>query len=885
MSWLSRVANVFRRRRLDRDIAQELSFHRERRTQDLIAGGLSPAAARRQAALRFGNATAVQEQSAEAKLAVWLESLVQDIRFGLRLMRKHPAFTAVAVLSLALAIGLATSVYSLADALLWRPLPVADPDRLFQIAFHDNRGPVEPELVSFQMFEQMRDAAAEAIELFAIGAEDRQHVVTGPAGEEEEWISEGVTPGMFSALGLRPLLGRVFTGEDRGGNAPVVLSFSFWQSRFGGDPAVIGRTFRPPATLPGRRDLTLDIVGVLEPGFTGADAGTVTDLWMPLAAANPFLSFSSQIGSRVWGRLKRGVSPERARGMLQAAVTNLRRALPDSARGPGQAYLDTPLVLHPAAAGSAVRRLPLQRPLTAMMGVVALVFVVACVNLANLYLARAGSREREIAMRASLGADRFRLIRQMLIECGLLTGTASILALAIAYWSRAPLARLLNANLQVPASLDVRLLVILLALGGAATLLFGTVPALRLSKLAASAAGNRATVRYRPAAWLIAVQVACCFAVLFLGGLLLTTYWKRDHQDAGFRTAGVYQFTLSAPDLVPQMGRGDPAQVASVWRRLREHMAALPGVAGASGNSGQLPPGLVTAPLPGGSPAMLAAMSVFPGLFDMLRIPILEGRDFTEAEAALVPPGSVGSQTVLINQKLKLLLFGQAGAVGRSIQVETFGRPATHQIVGVVADSRLGEFRETPPPTVYFATSGNFNGGLWVACDIDPSTLLPLLRREITRTYPFRVMRIISVEEMARAAIAQERALAVLSLLLSGIALLLATVGFYGILSYSVLERTRELGIRLALGLSRHGVARMLLRDLAPGTLSGVAAGAALGFASTRLIESLLFETQPSDPASLLAPALVLAAALACAAVPPVWRAMRINAAAALRHE
>lgn len=892
MSWLSRVTNVFRRRRLDRDITEELRYHRERRAQDLIAGGLSPAEAQRQAALRFGNTTSFHEQAAEVKLAVWLDSLVQDGRFGLRLMRKHPAFTAVAVLSLALAMGLATSVYSLADALLWRPLPVPDPDSLFHIAFHDNRGPVEPELVSFQMFEQMRDAAADAIDLFAMGTEERKRVVTGRDGEEEEWIAEGVTPGMFPALGLEPLFGRLFTDQDRGGNVPVVLSYPFWLARFGGDPDVLGRTFRIPTTIPGRPDVVIEIAGVLEPGFNGTDAGTVTGLWMPLAAANPFLAYSGQIASRVWGRLKPGVSREHARDLLQASVTNLRRADPEQVRNTGQfynagqAYLDAPLVLRPAAAGSAVRRFPLERPLTVVLGVVALVFLVACVNLANLFLARAASREQEIAMRASLGAARFRLVRQMLIECGMLTAAASALALGLAYWSRAPLARLLDASLNIPASLDVRLLAILLTLGAAATLVFGIVPALRLSKLAARVAGDRITARDRPAAWLIAAQVACCFAVLFVGGLLLATYWKRDHQDAGFRTAGVYQFILNAPDLMPQMGRGDPAQVAAVWRRLREHVAGLAGIAGASGTVGTLPPGITEARLPDGNKVMLSAMPVFPGLFRMLEIPILEGRDFTEAEAAEVPPGSVAeSPTVLINRTLARLWFGDADPVGRIVEIRAFGRPARHQIIGVVADSRLGDFRQPPQPTVYFATSGNFSGALWVASSLDPVTLLPLLRHEIPTVHPFRITQISPVESLARGAIARERALALLSLLLAGVALILAAVGFYGILSFSVVERTRELGIRLALGLSRPGAAGALLYDLAPGTLAGVVAGAAIGFASTRFVASLLFETRPYDPVSLLAPALALTAALAVAAAVPVLRVMRIDPAAALRHE
>src|SRR5579872_2166711 len=569
MSLLSRIVNAVRSNRLDRDLADELQFHIDARIEELVRGGTPLRQAEREARRHFGNTLALRESSREAKLVPWLESLAQDIRFGARVLLKNRAATFAALATLSLALGASTAAFTLIDGLMLKPLPVYQPDRLVYFSYSqggpaDHLGVVNPpadvERFSYPVYRLFRDSVSAQADLFTASSQFERSVVFADAGGRTEkargqWISGN----FFSTLHLRPALGRLIAPADdqRPGASPVaVLSYRYWMRRFAGNPAVLGRWFT-------MNEVQYQIVGVAEKSFSGIEPGISSEIWVP-----NMMWESRAFASPGWGwmallaRLKPGVTREQLRGRMQAVFTNFRRErLRVAVRGdaPQDAidrYLNAPLKIHDAAHGPSGMRSSFTQPLLILALVAGLVLLIACSNLANLFTARALAREREMAMRISIGAGRGRLLQQVLIEGGLLTAAACLAGLAFAQLAAPTIVGMLSRS-DSPAYLDLggdgRILAFTAIAGIATVLLFGLIPALRASRVSPGVALKSGTGRHsgraavlRP---MVTAQVAFSFMVLFLGGLLITTFEKLSHVDLGFSKEGVALFTVDARQL------------------------------------------------------------------------------------------------------------------------------------------------------------------------------------------------------------------------------------------------------------------------------------------------------------------------------------------------
>ena len=552
MSWWSRLTNVFTAGRLERELDEELQFHRDERIRELMAGGLSRAAATSAVARRFGNPLLLREQSRDVKLFPWLDSLFRDVRYGARALGKHAGVTGASVLSLGLALGACVAAFSLVDALILRPLPVRQPERLVYLAFPtDNPERPEGETYSDPLFVRVRDASREHVTLFAMSTQVvRPTIFSDSGGEKERLRTQYLSGDAFEQLGVKPAAGRLIglQDDDRPGAHPVaVLSHAFWLRRFGGDPSVLGRWL----TLEGRQ---LEIVGVAERTFTGVEPGRPTDLWLPYTMYNPRAFGNPQFGwFRIFGRLKDGVQVEQAQSVVHAAFSSFRREYaPRLFDGPDRSperiarFINTPLYLRPAANGPSPLRQQFERSLWIMGAIAALVLLIAGSNVANLFLARIAAREREMALRLSIGASRQRLVQQMLVESAIVAGAACLLGLLFAEFAGPAVVQTLSSP-DDPVSLDLRSDWRLLTFAGLlaliTTALFGIVPALRASSVAPLTAlksgGGRSSGRAGVMRPFVAAQVAFGLMVLFVGSLLVLSFAKLTRVDPGFATSDV----------------------------------------------------------------------------------------------------------------------------------------------------------------------------------------------------------------------------------------------------------------------------------------------------------------------------------------------------------
>jgi predicted permease len=737
MSWLSRLANVFRSDRLDRDLDAELRFHIEAGTEELIARGLTPDDAAREARRHFGNRLLLRESSREAKLFSWLESALQDLRFGLRMLRKTAGVTAAAVLSLSLAIGACTAAFSLIDALMLRPLPVHDPGKLVYCSYPQFDAEFnEGTFISDALYDRFLRASNQKMELFGTNiAGPLQSVSFQDSGDEEDNVrAQWISGDGFRILGIGPALGRLLTATDDGRNV-AVLSYSFWTRRFGSSPTVLGRWFV-------HRGKEVQIVGVTQKGFEGLALGYRMDLLFPAthaaSAPDPDSGWNA-----VWGRLKPGVAPEQARQALQAAFTNYRRDHPSEfirAGGPPDQlpkYMNAPLNLRPAATGTpSMVRMDFERPLWILAVVVVLVLLIACSNVANLLVARAAAREREMALRISIGAGRARLIQQLLIESGLLAGTASILGLAIASAAAPSIVNLLSPS-DYPAYLDLqigwRILGFVALISIATTVLFGLAPALRASSVspheALKTGGAKQSARIGLLRPLLASQVGFSFVVLFIGGLLLVSFQKITSVDLGFSKDRVVLFDIGIKESV----QNEHAYVLvlpllDLVRRIPTVEAAGLSIQGLIGGNFAwvMRPGIR---FPGREPESLKPryLEVSPGFFEAMRMRLLDGRDFTARD---MPPGSTA---VVVNQEfVRQYLAGKNPLGKRFEKTGDDPRPVPQEIVGVIRDAKYNNLREPNSPTIY----GPWRlpaGTLEVRTSGDPLAITPAIRQAIPR--------------------------------------------------------------------------------------------------------------------------------------------------------
>jgi putative ABC transport system permease protein len=878
MSLLSRITNAFRGEGLSREIDEELQSH----VAEAIEQGRDPIEAKK----ALGSALRRGEESRDIRIAAWLDSLRADAVFGWRQLMKHKVTSGAAILSLALAIGSCTSAFRLIDALLLRPLPVAEPDRLYALAyqFNDRDGKtVTGDMCEYPLFRQMRALVKDQAELIAISGAWSIDLTYGSEDATEKAYQQYVSGWMFQSFGLRPALGRLLTENDDltpGAHPYAVLSYDYWTRRFGQDPKVIGRTFRADGDV-------YQIVGVAPAPFTGTEPGKVTDLFVPTMMIKQGAIFRSDYRwFRTYVKLKAGVALAPVRDKLRPAFRAFLEERAKAFKGMPQrdvdGYLAQTLVLNPAGSGVSGTQRGYGRPLAVLGALVALVLLISCANVANLMTARAAARAREIALRVSIGAGRGRLVQLVLVECAWIAFLAAAVGSLFAAWSAPFVVGMINlpdnpVRLVLPA--DGRVLGFGLAMALGVTMLFGLAPALRASAVkpvSALKGGDDPHARRRLMHALIAAQVAFCFLVLFVAGLFVATFDRLAHQPTGF----------SADRLLTVETVTARPQPAALWDQVADQLRAVPGVetvaisewplmTGASWN------GFIS--VNGGPPGEIDCyfLTVSSAWRDVMRIPLVEGRDFR--------PGDTMPGTAIVNRKFARQYFGADQVVGKSFDVVSNEGPRTrYQIVGLVGDVRYKDMREPVQPSAYFPFRATYTHASFIVrtAGADPLALASVLRREVPRARPgFHVSTIRTQLELVQQHTIIERLLARLALFFAAVALLLAAIGLYGVLDYSVLQRRREIGIRIAIGAQSSDIARRVTADVLAMVVAGAVSGIVLGMISARYIGSLLYEVKPGDLGMVAFPTLAILGVTVLAALPAIVRAVGMDPVASLRSE
>jgi putative ABC transport system permease protein len=883
----------------DAELREELKTHLDMAVEDRIARGESPAEAAAAARREIGNLSQVQEATRDVWGGRWLAHLAQDVRYAARIFRRNPAFAVVAILSLALGIGANTALFEVVDAVRLRPLPVSDPDGLFEVrlaTLEGARGNFQSwhPAVTQPVWRELQERQ-QAFELFAWS---RARFNLSESGEARPADGLWVTGDFFDILGLRAAQGRLLSPEDdRPGCAPrAVLSHAFWQRAYGGDPSVVGRTI----TL---RTRPIEIVGIAPADFHGLEVGRTFDVVLPLCAEAGLSADGkgrAQAGTTWWlmmfGRLKPGWTLERATAHLAAVSPEIfRSTLPAGYPAVSvQGYLAMTLIAAPGGQGLSQLRESYSSPLWLLLGIAGLVLVIACANLANLLLARATAREREISVRLGLGASRGRLIRQLLTESLLLvtigTVCAVLLARVMAPWLVAAL-ETTDRNITLPLIVDWRVLGFATLLAVATCLLFGLAPAIRGTRVTASSVlratargmspGRESVVLRRG---LVVVQIALSVALLFGSLLFVRTLRNVLGVDPGFRSEGLLVADIDSTRL-----RLATDLRAAHEKMITERVQAIPGLEGAatvevvpvSGDAGGND---VWPEANRGAKFNTFVNYVGAGYFRVLGAPVIAGREFDLRDRI----DSV--RVVIVNETFAEKLGGAAAAIGQRVTREsTPGTPEeTYEVVGVVGNSAYTALKDEPYPTMYYAgtqTDAGLVTRLMVRSSLPPASTTASITAALTNLDPRITVSYTIVPTMIHDTLVQERLLAALSAGFGVLAAVLTMVGLYGLIAYSVTRRSTEIGVRMALGASRTNILRLVLRETGVLLAIGVAVGAAVAMAGGQTASSLLFRVRPYDPLTLIASVLILSAVALAASYGPARRATRIEPVVALRAE
>jgi putative ABC transport system permease protein len=883
MSWIRRFINLFRRSRLDWELEEELASHIE----EAIERGRSTDEARR----AFGAILRHREASRDIKLLPWLDALVSDVVFGWRQLNKHRAASAAAILSLALAIGATTAAFRLVDALLLRPLPVKEPNHLYYFAttyFDDRVGrPDYREDSDYPTFLEYRQALAGKAELIVAGYASQQDVTFPGRDSIERPFREFVSGNFFDQLGIQPALGRRLTPNDDikpAGHPVAVIGYDYWIRHFARDPATIGKTFLLAGTQ-------YQIVGVAARGFTSTEPGVFTDIYLPAAMNVPALNSRGWSWFRILVRPKPGVTLEQIRQPIQALLSHdLEQRIkiwnPDTPKKAIANFLNQSILLRPAAGGASELKKDYRRPLIILGVLVLLVLAVACANVGNLLSVQAAARAREMALRISIGAGRHRLIQLVLIESLLLAGIAALAGVLFSWWS-APLVVSMLAPPEQPVRLVLDADWRVLSFGGSLTVvlavLFGIAPALRASSIhpiSALRGGPDLPARRGFMQSLVAMQVAFCVLVLFVAGLFVVTFDRLSNRPLGYSPQHV---------VAVHVGRPPTKQPAQIWRQVSGRLPGVESVAFAgwtlmSGNHWTVTVHISGRPEQGLSPYCL---DVSPGFFETMRIGLIDGRDFRDDDQA---PGTKGQAEPapgvgIVNEAFARTYFDGRNPVGQTVTLrEGQNALAPVEIVGLVRNAVYSTVRETIRPTIYVPVGSRNAGTLLLRTTGDPLALTAELRREIPRVSAgYSVSNVEAQSALVRRQMVREKLVATLSLFFAIVALILAAVGLYGVLTYSALLGRREIGIRMALGARPAHVVRRLTGNALVTVMAGIAAGIAGGFACGRFAESLLFGVKATDSKMIALPAITLLATAVAAAIPPVVRAVRLDPSQVLR--
>jgi predicted permease len=881
MSWWSRLANVLRPSRLDRDLDDEQRFHIESRAEELMAQGLSRRAALDEASRRFGNRLRLREASRDVKLVTWLESLGRDLRLGARLLRRDAVVSVAAVISLGLAIGACTAAFSLIDALILRELPVRDPQQLVYVNRVGQRGDERfSTMFSYPLFDRVRQTLAPRMEVFSMSHQSlRQAILADAGGVEEKVVAQFVSGNAFGALGVSAIVGRVLTPSDDvapGGHPVAVISHAFWARRLGGSRDAIGSWL----TLEQR---PYRIVGVAQAGFTGAQPGILTDVWVPNMMFQP-QAFNGPHWNwlQIWGRLAPNATRTDLRPIVATAFTNFDEENATPGKGRNQRAAESAIDLQPASTGLSHVREDFEQPLLALAAIVAVVLLIACSNVANLLLARGAARTREMALRASIGAGRARLLQQVLIESSVLTVVSTVLGVLCAIFAVPLIVNMLTTNenpVYLEARLDWRALFFVAALGCVTTALFGLAPAIRASSATPGEAAARGARRYTANAGmarsLVTAQIGFSLMVLFVAGLLLRSFDRLLAVDLGFTPDRLVLLTVEARD------RLEPEQARAVGRQLLERVQMLPGVESASMSGWALFRGWSNGnevDVPGRGLSRTFRLVVSSQFFRTMGTRIIDGRELQPSDTDESDPTAV-----VVNETFARRYLPGERAVGRRLTTTRRGQVVSYEIVGVVADARDGSVRGATSPYL-FSPIGDPDGTLEIRTSLAARPLADRVRLELPQVHPsLRLVDVTLQRSLVTNTLLRERLLAVLSGFFAALGLALAAVGLYGISSYAVVRRTREIGIRLALGAQPMAVVRSILGRVAIAVTAGIVVGLAGGIYFAEFVRTLLFEIEPISTSSLSLPVLWLLAVALLAAWVPARRATRVDPAEALR--
>ena len=883
MSWIKRL---FSRRRLYGDLSDEIGGHLDEKVEELMADGMSRKEAAAAARREFGNVTLVEQDGRGIWRWLAVESLLLDVRYGLRTLRRNPGFTAAAVLTLALGIGANTALFSVIDAVLLRPLPFHEPGRLVAVNCVDVRHPSSTGEVSYPAFLDWR-SRSHSFEAMSVW---NPSSFTYTGGDQPESVAGVVvSANLFSMLGVSPAIGRGFVEEEdkpSGGPQPVVLSYEFWQSHFGGDPNVLGRA------------LTLDsekfsVVGVMPPQFQFPVRAKRVELWTTIAND---LKGNSQIAAQrgvaylqVIARLKPGVEVPRAQADVQLIQEQLNRQYPENRpRG-------ATIVLESDAIAGEMRPM-----LMILLGAVGFVLLIACANVASLMLARATVRQREFTLRAALGASRGTLVRQLLTESLMLAMIGGVLGLVVARWATSALLSIAPRSLARASGvgIDVRVLGFTFVVALATGVIFGVAPAMQASRSDANqaqrengrgASAGPGSTKLRSV--LVVSQLAIAIVLLIGAGLLLRSFDRLRHVDPGFRVDHMLTFLLDVP-----AERHPGAQRAVFVHDLLQSTRALPGVKSASAVFGLPLDGdrsMFTSleieghPVPGSQRPRVEFRIIESNYFNAMKIPLLQGRTFTARDEQGGPPLAIVNETFA-----RQILHGES-PLGRRIKPNiSFGDSDVaplREIVGVIADVKSGNISGDTGPEVYVPqTPTDFIGEMTIVVRTatNPNALVPAMRSLVSsmdKDLPLREVE--TLEQYVSGSISAPRFEAVLLTTFAALAFTLTIIGLYGVVSYSVAQRTREIGIRMALGAQPERISHMVVREGALLTLLGVAAGLMASFFVMRLIRSLLYGIGTTDPATFVAVPLLLMGVALLASYVPARRAMRVDPVVALRYE
>jgi predicted permease len=900
-----RLRSLFRRRQVEQELDEELRYHLERQIEEHIAKGMTEEEARYAALRAMGGVEQRKEECRDMRRVNFIENLLQDLRYSTRMLLKNPGFTLIAVVTLALGIGANSAIFSLFDALMLRTLPVRQPEQLVLLKRREasNRTIYD---VAYSMFERLREQPQVLAEVAANWLIERSETADSP-GADPGQVRVGMASGnYFSTLGVRAVSGRTFTPEDNrvpGGHPVAVISYGYWQRRFALAPDIVGRTLK-------LTDTTYTIIGVTPRGFSGEWVGRPADLWVPFMMASQVMpevpGGPPKFPALVIGRLKPGVTAAQAQAASQLIYQQALLEEAGSTLTPQQHQFiaQRRIELESAASGYSAQRQALTQPLQILAGMVGLVLLAVCANVANLLLARAATRECELAVRQALGAHRLRIARQLLTESLLLALAGGAVGLLFAVWGTSLLTTMLTVgplstgvednSVALDLRLDRRVIACTALLCLLSSLIFGLAPALRSSKVALTAAlkersASSGRTRFSLGKLLVIAQLALSLVLLVGAGLFVRTLRNLQTQDTGFDQNNLL-LVWAAP---VRTGFTVPA-LADFAQAVQTRLAALPGVLNASVSNGGVLDGSVTSGrsnsetlrLPGQPPKpglVTNSLAVSPGFFATVGTPLGAGRDFTERDTETAPPVAV------VNETMARFFFGDENPVGKRFGARgEEGFPI--EIVGVVKDAKLGTPRDQRGAW-YFPYRQNarflrLNWCIAVRASGDTAALAASVQQALRELDPnLPILRVTTLAGQLNRVLAQEQLIATVSGFFGVLAALLSCLGLYGVISYTVARRTGEIGLRLALGATPTGVLGLVLKESLWLVLGGIALGVLATLAATRLISTRLFDVSPTDPLTLAMAVFLMFAVAALAALLPARRAARVDPMVALRCE